>query len=164
MSYLKQINDYLQHTREFTVKELNAALKGLDPTSKHTTPANVAHTILGYMYSAKLKGRVPNYQECFDQATALKTAHKWLFSDSGKVDEQVDEAAKKEAKLKQPKKEKKKSTGLTRRELAQEIYGALSDKSRENVMKVFIQEFQVTEINAKAMYYTCKNFKPLLTN
>ncbi len=151
MSYLVQINEFLAETRDLGPKQLNKLIKELDNAALAVDNQAMAHTILGYMMSAKIKGETPKFEEASRRAANLKASQSWLFVEPITPAQTslvpVDEKPKKITSPKQ-KTEKKSDT-------AKRIFDNLTDKTKANVIKVFMEQLGTTEAGASTYFYAC---------
>jgi hypothetical protein len=151
MSYLAQINEYLASTRELSAKQLNKLIKDLDQSAEPVKSQQEAHSVLGYMMSAKIKGESPVFAHAVARVERLKSAQPWLYVEPevklvvpGAA--AVDEPEEKPVKVKKPRGEKKS-------DIAAKIFSGLADKSKENVIAVFMDQLGTTRAGAQTYFY-----------
>jgi hypothetical protein len=154
MSIIAQINEFLNETRDLTVKQLNNLIQELDHTAITIGDQAVAHSVLGYMQSAKIKGETANFADAFIRAKDLKARHNWLYVDptepsaTAPITDEVVPAAK-------PVRVK----GEKKSDIAAKIYAGLTDRSKENVIRVFMEQLGTTHAGAQTYYYTVGGVK-----
>jgi len=151
MSYLRQINEHLESTRELTIQQLNNLILELDRAAQPLTHQGIAHTVLGYMMSARLKGEDPSFVDGVARAERLKANQEWLY---------VDPAVK-VAPPPPPVKQSKADAApvKSKRDLAREIYDGLEDKSKANVIRVLMERLQTSQAGAQTYYYGCTDVR-----
>jgi hypothetical protein len=149
-SALREINEYLESTRMMSRTELNAIIRDLDPEAAELQTQGFAHSVLGYMMVDKIAGLTPNFRVGVTKAGSLKERHPWLFAEpvaQAIVDGDEPEAVEvKKVKVTKPKLE-------TKSDIAKRIYAGLTDKSKVNVIKVFMQELGTSAAGAQTYFY-----------
>lgn len=153
MSFVAEINAFLETTRTMTVEQLNTMIAERDATAEAITNASVAHAVLGYMESARIKGQVPSFADAFQRASALKEGQPFLFTaDEPESKPAADTAA---AALTAPAAAAAAPAKVKKSEQAQAIFDSLTDKSKPNVIKVFMEQLGTTAAGAQTYYYAC---------
>lgn len=151
MSYLRDINEFLEETRLLTAVELNAQIKKLDWNAIPIEDQSIAHATLGYMQSAVLKDQQANFEHAHARALELKAKHGWLFTGANKGQVEAESVAV----AKKPPKGTVKVERQTKQQQAQEIYDALEDKTKAAAIKVLAEKLNVTEAGAQTYFYAC---------
>lgn len=150
MSYLTEISEHLAQTRDMSIKQLNTLIKSLDDSSEDIKIPSLAHAVLGYMMSAKIKGETPRFAEAVERAESLKARQRWLFTEplpeETQIRPEVEERVVEKPLVKKP---------VKKVDAAKQIYNELEDKSKENVIKVLVSKLGVTEAGAQTYYYAC---------
>lgn len=148
MSYLTIINNFLESTRDLTGGALNALIKSLDSTAEQLENPQTAHSVLGYMKSAEIKGFVPSFTEALVRVNNLKSSQGWLYIEpTSRQRIQVEHnlaLVEDNAVVK-----------INKQEVAQQIYDQLEDKSKATVIAAFVEQLGVSTAGAQTYYYSC---------
>lgn len=153
MSYLTEINEYLAQTRDMSESQLNQLINELDSQSHCVDSQALAHTVLGYMMSAKIKGELPHFAQAVVRATNLKAQQMWLFAEPSS---KTSTAPAAEQDTKPAKNSKQNPTlSVNKMVIAREIYSGLVDKTKPNVIKIFVEKLSTTPAGAQTYYYAC---------
>lgn len=148
MSFIAQIGSFLNETRELSLKQLNNLIKELDHTATTVDNQAVAHSVLGYMQSAKIKGEVVSFADAFARTDSLKARHNWLYV------EPTEESAADPVAADVPVEKPVRVKGEKKSDIAAKIYAGLTDRSKENVIRVFMEQLGTTQAGAQTYYYT----------
>lgn len=172
MSYLVNITKYLNDTKELSINELNLLIQTLDLEANPIDTRAFAHTVLGYMMSAKYQGESPTFKTAYEKATKLKTRQAWLFVESAEVREEVAPTTETKPKSKTTKSKSKtkakpktarskqrtavkEATGMNKTEYARQIYYSMEDKSKSLVVPILQDKLQTSAAGATTYYYKC---------
>jgi hypothetical protein len=150
-SALREINEYLESTRMMSRTELNAIIRDLDPEAAELQTQGFAHSVLGYMMVDKFAGLTPNFRVGVTKAGSLKDRHPWLFAEPVAQAIVDGEDPVVLADVKPPKPAKPKLE--TKSDIAKRIFAGLTDRSKANVISVFMQELGTTASGAQTYYY-----------
>lgn len=151
MSYVTAINEFLESTRSLPAAELNQRIATLDSTATPVAAASVAHAVLGYMQSAVIKGETPSFGAALARAEGLKQKQEWLFTDTEAV------AARPTVEVIAPVRAAKAvaTPRVKKSDAAREIFASLEDRSKANVIKVFMERLGTTAAGAQTYFYAC---------
>ena len=152
MSYVSSINEFLEATRSLSAADLNQRIASLDASATPVATASVAHAVLGYMQSAVIKGETPSFSAALARAEGLKQKQEWLFTDTETPTHPAVEVIA-------PVRATKTATATTPRvkksDAAREIFATLEDRSKTNVIKVFMEKLGTTAAGAQTYFYAC---------
>jgi hypothetical protein len=148
MSFLTEINEFLEQTRELPIKQMNKLIAEMDSAAEAQKSTQIAHSILGYMMSAKIRGEQPSFADALARVEKLKSAQPWLYVEP--AEKPIVDAPKvvEVVKTKAPK-----VRGEKKGEIAARIFAGLADKSKENVIKVFVEQLGTTPAGAQTYFY-----------
>lgn len=150
MSFIAQIGSFLNETRELSVKQLNNLIKELDHTAATVDNQAVAHSVLGYMQSAKIKGETVSFADAFARTDSLKARHNWLYVEESTEESTAPVTIAEDAPAAKPARAK----GEKKSDIAAKIYAGLTDRSKENVIRVFMEQLGTTRAGGTTYYYT----------
>lgn len=152
MSYLAEINEFLESTKGKSAADLFAMMADLDPESTMIDNADLAHAVLGYMQTAFIKGERPSFADAHDRANKLATEHSYLFSTPATAADVIDKPA---AVVASAATDTTAPVKVRKADLAQQIFDALEDKSKANVIKTFVEQLKISPAAAQTYYYNC---------
>lgn len=153
-SALREINEYLESTRMMSRTELNAIIRDLDPEAAELQTQGFAHSVLGYMMVDKFAGLTPNFRVGVTKAGSLKDRHPWLFAEpTAQAIVDGNESSEDDVPVAVQKVKNQKQKSETKADISKRIYAGLTDKSKENVIKVFMHELGTSLAGATTYYY-----------